>query len=306
MLGGHRQPGPRRARLPARASARSSRRSRSRWCCCGCSARRRAGRQHRRAHRAREPLRRPARHVVVSAGYGAGSERRRQPRRARPDPHGLPRRRWGRCAQSPATSAGSSPSSAGATVRRPRPPSRRTSHRDRLLRRPRRRPRRERRRRSRRRTAGWPVSCTRTSTPAPRPRSASRRSRGLRGAVRPDKKQVVRPRRRPVRGRRGGFGSGFGFTDIMDAFFGAGAAPAAARARAPAPRPGRPRSASTSTSAEAAFGGQQGAAGRHRGGLPDLHAAAACQPGTSPRDVRRLPRPRRGAAGAAVASSARS
>jgi hypothetical protein len=59
--------------------------------------------------------------------------------------------------------------------------------------------------------------------------------RGLRGALRPGQARAVRPRRRPVRGAgsaTAGF-AGFGFGDIMDAFFG-GAGPA--RAAVPAPR----------------------------------------------------------------------
>ena len=78
---------------------------------------------------------------------------------------------------------------------------------------------------SRRPTAGWPASCTPTSTPARRPRSGSRRSRRpTRCSPTPRSAQVLRPRRRPTPAAPAGFGAGFGFSDIFDAFFGAAAA----------------------------------------------------------------------------------
>ena len=66
--------------------------------------------------------------------------------------------------------------------------------------------------------------------------------RRVRGALRPEKRQIVdlggdplAPGRRRRSGRPGGAGPFVGFQDIMDAFFGGAAAAPAARARAPGP-----------------------------------------------------------------------
>ena len=73
----------------------------------------------------------------------------------------------------------------------------------------------------------------------------------------------------PFVDRRRRSAPGFGFSDIMDAFFGAGGG-AARPAAAAAPRPGRPDPGR----ARPGRGGVRRhprAPGRHRGGLPDLH-----------------------------------
>ena len=97
-----------RHRLRRQHRARCSRRSRSRSCCCGCSARRptdptrtstvRIGHENPVRGPASRPRSSPpatARAARPVAGLGV----------ARPDPDGLPRRRWRRCAPSRATSA---------------------------------------------------------------------------------------------------------------------------------------------------------------------------------------------------------
>ena len=92
----------------------------------------------------------------------------------------------------------------------------------------------------------------------------------------------------------GGFGQGFGFSDIMDAFFGGAGAPTRA-AFAPATRAGRddpardrPRRGNVRR--------QPRHPGRHRRGLHDLCRRGRCA-GHVAAPVRRLPGPRRGEAG---------
>ena len=116
---------------------------------------------------------------------------------------------------------------------------------------------------------GWPASCTRTSTPTRRRRSGSRRSpRPTRCSPTPPKREMFDLGGDPFgNGAVGGFGTGFGFTDIMDAFFGGGAA---ARAAAPAaPRSGRPDPPRARPRRDGVRH-HQGDPGRHRGRLPDL------------------------------------
>ena len=81
----------------------------------------------------------------------------------------------------------------------------------------------------------------------------------------------------------GGFGSGFGFSDIMDAFFGAGGGAGRGPRPAPAPRPGRPDPRRPRAVRDHVRRHPR-AAGRHRGDLPDLQRR-----GSQPRHRRRAP-----------------
>ena len=106
----------------------------------------------------------------------------------------------------------------------------------------------------------------------------------------------------------GGAGAGFSFTDIMDAFFGGAGRGAAGAGRGPRPRTRRGQDALIRLDvdlAEAAFGVDPRAQGRHRGALHGLqrrrHRARH-----APADLRDLPRPRRDRAACSAPSSARS
>ena len=106
---------------------------------------------------------------------------------------------------------------------------------------------------------------------------------GLRRALRRRQARVLRPwRQDPYAGATGGFGQGFTFSDIMDAFFGG----TAAGARGPRSRAQRGHDALIRLDIDlptAAFGGRADAAHRHRGGVQHLLRRRAPQPGSGTR-----------------------
>ena len=109
----------------------------------------------------------------------------------------------------------------------------------------------------------------------------------------------------PYAGGAAGFGQGFSFSDIMDAFFGAGAGQAQ---RGPRSRQRRGQDALVRLDidlADAVFGAEKELAVETAVVCATCHGDGA-QPGTGTPHLRRLRRPRRDPAGAALASSARS
>ena len=142
---------------------------------------------------------------VVATGYGPGDEALGNARRRRARPGWTTRARWPRCARSPATSPASST--------RPDPDQhdhqRKTTREPRPLRSSSASPATPTPTRSRRPTAGWPVSCTPTSTPTRRRRSGSRRSRAPTRCSRDPEKRAVYDLGGDPFGRGGaGFGQG--------------------------------------------------------------------------------------------------
>ena len=284
--------------LPADHRARSSRRSRSTSSCSSCSARWRAtpapvavriGSENRRRGAAARP-------VVISTGYGTGSEVAGRPRASSARPGWTTRRRWRRCAPSRATSRGSWPTRGRTDVEPTRglsvsdyyevlgvagtPP----------------------RRRSRGPTASWRASSTPTSTPSPEAEEQFKDvSQAYDVLSDPEKRRVVRPGRRPASaGGGGGFGQGFSFSDIMDAFFGGGARRRRARpAVAAAARPGRADPA-RHRPARGDVRRRARARRRHRGRSARPARGNGAQPGTGTRHLRGVQRARRGPAGAAL------
>ena len=171
----------------------------------------------------------------------------------------------------------------------------------RLLRRPRRAPATRRRTRSRRPTAGWPASCTPTSTRTRRRRSGSRRSpRPTRcSPTRRSARCTTSAATRSARGGGFGQGAGFGVRRHHGRVLRRRRRRSAARGRASAA--GQDALIRLEIDlAEAAFGATREHPGRHRRRLPDLHRRRAPRRAPSPRTCDDLPGPRRGPAGAAL------
>ena len=179
-------------------SARCSRRSRSTSCCSSCSARRTTGGTVTVRIGHEGPYQELASTSVVATGYGPGDEALGNLGVRRPDPHGLPRDDGG--------------GARGRALRLPHPRRGLRGHMTadhRSLRSSSASPATPTPTRSRRPTAGWPGSCTPTSTPTRRRRSSSRRSRApTRCLSDPQKRAAYDRGGDPFGGGGGGFGAG--------------------------------------------------------------------------------------------------
>ena len=271
------------------------------------TARRRL-RRGRGAHRPREPVRRAAVHLGrLAPATAPARDLRRRPRGARPDPDGLPhddgvgaRRRHLRLRDP------------RAVTRVHRAPHRRPSvhqghslndyyqdlgvardaepggHQARLP------------------QAGR-ASCTPTSTPAPRPRSSSRRSpRPTTCSPTPRSAGPTTWAPTPTAARRPAASARA--SRSATSWTPSSAAGAGRPRRGPRSRQRRGQDALIRLDidlAQAVFGAERGADHRHRGRLRAPATATAPQPGTGTPHLRRLRRSRRDPAGAALASSAR-